>query len=385
MPAVSAIVALGDGQRPVRSYRTHRAVSVLHRCGVRRLWGSRSEVAVSQGSFPVADRDRVRWLDGVRGLAALYVVLHHVWLFSFSGFPADRGPWYLGWLLYGHLGVVVFIVVSGYSLTLSPRKNGFRLPGGKRAFARRRAWRILPPYWTALIMSLLLVTFVIAPRLGGGVTWRSLAVYGLLVQDITNAPAPNGTFWSIAVEAQIYVVFPLLLLLWRSRGVFLTAAFVTIGVTLAHLLATRVTMFARIEHFTPQLLVAYVFGMIAATSNTIPSVRGRSVPLLRISAAGAMYWQSFSIWRDRPPSSRTTTLWTWRLRHSSRWPSVEWPEERTTLRPDDSWPARYRGRWAGSPTVPTSPTRRSLRSSGPMWSYRLGYQHALHSRYCWLS
>ena len=55
--------------------------------------------------------DRVEGVDGIRGLAALYVVMHHCWLLTFHGYPADTGPAWLGWLLYGHLAVVAFIML----------------------------------------------------------------------------------------------------------------------------------------------------------------------------------------------------------------------------------------------------------------------------------
>src|SRR3954468_20119735 len=100
-----------------------------------------------------ADR-RVSGLDGIRGLAALFVVLHHTYLVSYPGFPHNTGPWWLGWLLYGHLAVVVFIALSGFSLGIGPARRDWKL-GGRTRFAYRRAWRILPPYWAALVFSLI--------------------------------------------------------------------------------------------------------------------------------------------------------------------------------------------------------------------------------------
>ena len=41
---------------------------------------------------------RLHGLDGIRGIAALFVVLHHCWLLSFPGYPSNTGPWWLGWL-----------------------------------------------------------------------------------------------------------------------------------------------------------------------------------------------------------------------------------------------------------------------------------------------
>jgi peptidoglycan/LPS O-acetylase OafA/YrhL len=68
-----------------------------------------------------APAGRVVGLDGVRGLAATFVVLHHCWLLSYPGYPSTTGPFWTGWLLYGHFAVVVFIALSGFTRAVSPR------------------------------------------------------------------------------------------------------------------------------------------------------------------------------------------------------------------------------------------------------------------------
>src|SRR5205085_7121736 len=157
---------------------------------------------------------RIAGLDGVRGLAALYVVVNHVFLRSFPGYHADRAPSWAGWFIYGRFAVVMFIVLSGFSLALSPARHGWRLDGISR-FAQRRAWRILPAYWAALAFSLV-VAWLIVPQPGHGVPdAKSVLVNGLLIQNIVGAHSPNAAFWSMAVEAQLYLGFPLLLLIVR--------------------------------------------------------------------------------------------------------------------------------------------------------------------------
>ena len=108
-------------------------------------------------------RQRLAGLDGVRGLAALFVVVHHVFLRAFPGYPVDRAPFWAGWFIYGRFAVVVFIVLSGFSLALSPARHGWRLDGVSR-FASRRARRILPPYWAALVFSLAVAWLVLLRR-----------------------------------------------------------------------------------------------------------------------------------------------------------------------------------------------------------------------------
>ncbi|NUR85086.1 MAG: acyltransferase [Nonomuraea sp.] len=206
---------------------------------------------------------RLSGLDGIRGLAALFVVLHHCWLLSFPGFPADNGPAWAGWLLYGHFAVVIFIALSGFSLSVSPARSGWEL-GGLRRFARRRAWRILPPYWAALAFSLA-VAWTLVPQPGQAVpTGKSVLFYGLLVQDVFGSPSPNGALWSIAVEAQLYFALPLMLLLVRRFGAAamlgaVTAVVVAVGVLAPHVAAVQVLL-----RLTPQFAVLFAVGVVAA-------------------------------------------------------------------------------------------------------------------------
>src|SRR2546430_10448002 len=105
-------------------------------------------------------RGRIAGLDGVRGLAALYVVVNHIFERAFPGYPADHAPFWAAGFIYGRFAVVVFIVLSGLSLTLAPARHGWRLDGIAR-FARRRAWRILPPYSAALAFSLRVALLIV--------------------------------------------------------------------------------------------------------------------------------------------------------------------------------------------------------------------------------
>jgi peptidoglycan/LPS O-acetylase OafA/YrhL len=209
------------------------------------------------------DSGRVAGLDGLRGLAALYVLVFHCWLLTFHGFPANPGPAWLGWLLYGHLAVVFFLVLSGFSLALSSAGKGWQL-GGVARFARRRAWRIVPPYWAALAFSLVMAWAVMPQPHSGPPTGRSIVVYGLLLQDAAVAPTPNGAFWSIAVEAELYLVFPILLILRRRLGAAVVLAAVFVPVAAMGLLAPDVSPVDKLSGVTPQLAPLFTAGLIAA-------------------------------------------------------------------------------------------------------------------------
>jgi peptidoglycan/LPS O-acetylase OafA/YrhL len=226
------------------------------------------------------DPRRVPGLDGIRGLAALYVLVHHCWLLSFPGYPANTGPAWLGWLIHGRLAVVAFIVLSGFSLGISPARDEWRL-GGALRFARRRARRILPPYWAALALSLLIASAVPSLPLSTPPTVRSVVVYGLLLQDVVEAPAPNGAFWSIAVEAGLYLVFPLLLLIRRRTGAAVTLAVVTVP---AIVIGGSTT--ARATGYALELAPLFTLGVLAAGIVIAPD-RIRRLPWGRLAALAA--------------------------------------------------------------------------------------------------
>ena len=200
----------------------------------------------------------------MRGLAALFVVVNHVFLRAFPGYPVDRAPFWAGWFIYGRFAVVVFIVLSGFSLALSPARHGWRLDGASR-FARRRALRILPPYYAALAFSLAVAWLVVPPPGQGVPDAKSVVVNGLLVQNLVGAPTPDQSFWSIAVEAQLYVVFPLLLLMVRRWGAIVMVATVTLLVAMVGILGPHVS---RLDVFViqspPDLAALFAVGVVSA-------------------------------------------------------------------------------------------------------------------------
>jgi peptidoglycan/LPS O-acetylase OafA/YrhL len=191
-------------------------------------------------------------------------VINHVFLRAFPGYPVDHAPFWASWFIYGRFAVVVFIVLSGFSLALSPACHGWRLDGISR-FAQRRAWRILPAYWAALAFSLA-VAWLIAPQPGHGTPGaKSVLVNGLMVQNIVGAHSPNAAFWSMAVEAQLYLVFPLLLLIVRRRGATVMVATVTLVVASVGIAGPHIS---RVDTFViqspPDLAALFALGILTA-------------------------------------------------------------------------------------------------------------------------
>jgi peptidoglycan/LPS O-acetylase OafA/YrhL len=208
---------------------------------------------------------RVVGLDGIRGLAALFVVLNHIFERAWPGYPAaNHAPFWAAWMLYGRFAVIIFIALSGFSLGLGPARSGWRL-SSIATYAHRRAWRILPPYWAALVFSLLMTWFVLAQPGWAVPNGTSVVVYGLLVQDAFSVGSPNRACWSIALEAQLYVLLPLLLLLVRRVSARAVVALVAAIVVTIGLLGPHVRLMnTALVKFTPDLAVLFAVGLLTA-------------------------------------------------------------------------------------------------------------------------
>ena len=257
----------------------------------------------SDTSVPVVaapQRQRLAGLDGVRGLAALYVVVFHIFLRVFPGYPVDHAPFWAAWFIYGRFAVVVFIVLSGFSLALSPARHGWRLDGTSR-FAQRRARRILPAYWAALAFSLA-VAWLIIPQPGQGVpSLGSVLANGLLVQNFAPAHLPNAAFWSMAVEAQLYIAFPLLLLMVRRWGAMAMVAAVTLVVVTVGVAGPHVSQLDTfLIHSPPELAALFALGVLTAgIVGASPARRSRPWAWLALAAAApvvATIWWQGSVW-----------------------------------------------------------------------------------------
>lgn len=173
------------------------------------------------GSTPLGDRRRLipyqPALDGLRGLAVVGVLLYHggVW----------RAPG-------GFLGVSTFFTLSGFLITslliLERERDGsVRF----RRFWARRFRRLMPAAWLGLVLAAAygawLADHYQATRLRGDglaalfyvANWRFVAA-GRSYAALFSQPSPVAHYWSLGIEEQFYLVFPLLavgLLAW-GRG-----------------------------------------------------------------------------------------------------------------------------------------------------------------------
>ena len=157
-------------------------------------------------------------LDGVRGFAALGVVLSHV----FPGTPRTHPEIVLRHVLsFGALGVDLFFVLSGFLIT-GILYDSLADSAFFRKFYARRALRIFPLYYGVLI------AFAIAAivfHLNFHHQLLSLALYLQNTYRIAipislyTGPSilPLGHFWSLAIEEQFYLVWPVVVFLVRKK------------------------------------------------------------------------------------------------------------------------------------------------------------------------
>lgn len=215
-------------------------------------------------------------LTVIRGVCSLYVVVSHVW---FQIWPAMHPPlgygirpsgityWMTAWMYHGHFAVVVFIVLSGFSLRAAMTNTDQKFSISR--FFRRRIRRICPPYYAALLLSLIAaLTFAKNPTgtqwdISIPVTIGGVFTHALLLQDVLDVSMINYTHWSIAAEFHLYLLFPVFLWLGAKWGWIVTPALVAAFVALLIIALGRMNLFP-VAYCG--LLLYFVLGVAAATA-----------------------------------------------------------------------------------------------------------------------
>lgn len=175
-------------------------------------------------------------IDGLRAIAVTAVILSHM---------GDPFSYYLGG---GFIGVDVFFVISGFLITSIIFREMHAGTFTFHNFYERRAWRILPALILVTLVSALFAWELMSPEQLTRYS-QSLVGIGLFASNIyfwltsgyfatSSEELPMIHTWSLAVEEQFYVFFPLLLcFLWRRARVMtgLTVALI-IGLVLAEVM-----------------------------------------------------------------------------------------------------------------------------------------------------
>jgi peptidoglycan/LPS O-acetylase OafA/YrhL len=237
---------------------------------------------IPMGEKTVSTRQDFRFADGLRAIAALGVALYHAYVFTGMTGDYDKLPVVFQVISLGNYAVPIFIVLSGFVLMLPVAKSdALRFRAGTAQFIKRRARRILPPYFVAMAIFFVIIWAIplLQERSGtawdtkvpitpGGVISHIFLVHNFSLDWVYQM---NGPAWSVATEWQIYFAMPFLLLpLWRKLGAVWT---VTIAVLIGwaiHFIVPSVD----VAHFW--FLGLFAFGMAAAYI----VVRGIQIPYL---------------------------------------------------------------------------------------------------------
>jgi peptidoglycan/LPS O-acetylase OafA/YrhL len=162
---------------------------------------------------------RLPALDGIRGLAIIWVVLYN----TTDLLPPTRdGAWHLmAFLVHpGWIGVQLFFALSGFLIT-GGLLDTQRAANYFRAFYARRALRILPLYYTVLIVLLMVVPALhLAPTLLRATPKEQLSLWLFTVNWTHAAPYGFAHFWSLAVEEQFYLFWPFVVQRFSARRLF---------------------------------------------------------------------------------------------------------------------------------------------------------------------
>lgn len=194
-------------------------------------------------SAPTPNRQHFDFLDGLRGLAVAMVFVYHALFAAYQQATLHWGDWFPLWaknlpiLPYypatlGRYGVAVFFVVSGFCIHLSY----VRQPGWG-PFWIRRFFRIYPPYLVPMLLLGILEPLRLRHSLGidEGI---QLISHLLLVHNFSGFTlfGINGSLWTIAVEVQLYALYPVLrklVMRWGWQTTLMSLGLVELGLRIA--------------------------------------------------------------------------------------------------------------------------------------------------------
>jgi peptidoglycan/LPS O-acetylase OafA/YrhL len=247
-------------------------------------------------------------LDGVRGIAIILVLLLH---FTLYGVLAPSSPVervYYKIMTAGWIGVDLFFVLSGFLITgiLYDSKGGDHY---FRNFYVRRVLRIFPLYYGSLVIFCLLLPSAFPTHPGFRALQQNAAWYWTYLTNVLVARegwssfGPIEHFWSLAVEEQFYLVWPLVILLLGRRGLMaaclaciVASLLVRGGLELGgREIAAHVLTPARMDALAVGALVA----LVARGPNGLRDLARWARPIAGLTFAGLL---AVVIWRRGLPS-----------------------------------------------------------------------------------
>lgn len=161
-------------------------------------------------------KNRYAFADGLRGLAALWVVLYHL----LHGDHVTQLSELIGSTIsailfeYGSLGVPIFFVLSGFVMAVTTNNKTMDLAHSAR-FMLRRFVRLSPPYYFSILLSLIAL-YVKIKYVDSSIefpSYQAILAHLFYLQEFLNYKEINVVFWTLCYEIQFYFVFSLIVFL----------------------------------------------------------------------------------------------------------------------------------------------------------------------------
>lgn len=176
-------------------------------------------------------------LDGVRGIAALMVVIYHIFYYPNLSYLANLST-FQKFTEFGRHGVPIFFVLSGFVITrilINTRENKNYFG----SFYKKRILRILPLYYLFLIIYYYLIPFLSED--GQRVEFILRVPFYCYIQNMTDvfnikASGP-GHYWTLSIEEHFYILWPLVVYLVKPKNLVKL-----IGITIILVLILRYFM-----------------------------------------------------------------------------------------------------------------------------------------------
>lgn len=240
---------------------------------------------------PAVAVSRVRYIDGLRAVAVLSVVLFHAGKYVPIGGESPRLlKAFAATLALGYHGVDLFFVLSGYCLaypTLARIARDGRADFDSARYLARRFARILPPYEIALAVFAVLLGFFALRGTTAPPDMLSPLDLGNVVRDAFlldgGTTHVNQSFWSLALEFRWYFIFPLALALWirRPRAFWLVAGACVLGSYATHAASADLAY-----------LPSFLLGIVAVDLELRrPPITGAIVALFVVSLGAAFVFR----------------------------------------------------------------------------------------------
>jgi peptidoglycan/LPS O-acetylase OafA/YrhL len=245
-------------------------------------------------------------IDGLRGVAILAVMLFHFTMYEHSARPLYRSALTVAGA--GWAGVDVFFALSGFLITGILLDTKGR-PCFFRTFYLRRALRIFPLYYTVVAGVMLVLGLTLATRdpevrdLFGRQLWLwtySINIEGALSGrwDFNAGGLFLNHFWSLAIEEQFYLVWPVVVLALSRRALALTAVTMAgTSLVLRAVLTAYGVAPTTVYSFTPCRVDALALGGLAAL--LVRERVRRRVQLALVAAIAAAAHLAWLAYRER--------------------------------------------------------------------------------------